>query len=1162
MSTTKLLQPRFVTPVGAALLAIAIGSPHTSSAHGVIASLLGQQSVNALQDSGAVSSPSERLVPGQSVSRSISGGEQHSFELSLSGSEYIRFTLDKGDLNLSVTIAAPDGKKIVDDALLPRATETFSIVADQSGVYALTIRSLEKSGYDGRYELRSTEPRMSRPSDVMLLAAQESLQSADRLRSTWKADGLRNAAAKYLEAGSCSRRAGDASGQALAVLGAADVLFYSSENRKALRTYSEALRLGGRARDIRLQIRALTGVSLVLIDLSRFAESLRHSTRARDLSRRIGDQLGLAASLNSIGLQYYSTGVRLKALPVLEEALSLFQQENDRRGQAETLANLGYTRQDLGDPTQALASFQRSLELATEIHDQRLQALDLTAVGLVNSVLGEKQKALEFHNQAKTIFQSIGNRYGEAVAGNGIANVHSDMGNYEESLRVYKDALRLFTEIGEIDFKGLTMGSMGNLYLTMHDPKQALIWCNRRLVSSRLIKERWVEAHTLNDVGRVYDAMGETRKALGYFNLALTQEQKLGDRRGQAYSLNSIGPANEKLGRTPAALAGYKRALALFREVEHGEGVVEALHNIAGAERNSGNLKQAYETARSLIELIETQRTRVAGHEFRTSYFASVHTHYELYIDVLMRMHFQNPSAGYGAAALEASETARARGLLDMLREARADIREGVSPELLQQERELRSTMNFKAASLTSFLSGKSGKDEAAALRKELALLTSEYEFVEARIRAESPRYAALTQPRVMGLADIQKQLDPDTLLLEYSLGKERSDLFAVTRGSIDYYELPAKAKIEAVVREVYDSMASLAGETSRERRGRQRLTNSATRATTTAYNLSKMILSPVAGKLKAKRLAIVADGLLQYFPFSALIDPAQTGSDVGNAQPLAAGHEIVNLPSASVLAELRAAAAGRTPAPTTVAVFADPVFDSQDRRVSPANGGQPPKQQEATRGDSNSILRPGERGNQDGPLYFPRLAHSREEADEISRLVPSSDCRLFLDFAANKTAALDDLMSQFRILHFATHAVLNNAHPELSGIVLSTVDRQGRAQDGFLRLNEIYNMKLRAGLAVLSACETALGKPIEGEGLLGLTRGFMYAGASRVAASLWEVDDEATKELMKHFYEGMLTRHLTAAAALREAQMIMRSQEKWRQPHYWAGFVLQGDWR
>lgn len=192
----------------------------------------------------------------------------------------------------------------------------------------------------------------------------------------------------------------------------------------------------------------------------------------------------------------------------------------------------------------------------------------------------------------------------------------------------------------------------------------------------------------------------------------------------------------------------------------------------------------------------------------------------------------------------------------------------------------------------------------------------------------------------------------------------------------------------------------------------------------------------------------------------------------------------------------------------------------------------------------------------------FERLALSRREAEQITSLASDGTPLKALDFAANRMTAISKELGEYRILHFATHSLLNNQHPELSGIVLSLVDEKGHGQDGFLRLYEIYNLKLNADMVVLSACQTALGKEVKGEGLVGLTRGFMYAGVPRVVASLWKVSDKATSELMKRFYQQMLKGGMRPSAALRAAQVSMFQERPWRPAYYWAGFVLQGEWQ
>jgi CHAT domain-containing protein len=296
---------------------------------------------------------------------------------------------------------------------------------------------------------------------------------------------------------------------------------------------------------------------------------------------------------------------------------------------------------------------------------------------------------------------------------------------------------------------------------------------------------------------------------------------------------------------------------------------------------------------------------------------------------------------------------------------------------------------------------------------------------------------------------------------------------------------------------------------------------------------------------------------------------------------PLITEHEIVSLPSASTLAVLRRQLAGREPAPKTLAVLADPVFDSDDDRVkqdashvekktetsellpdSSHPGGGTHQGREASLTELALTRSVQETGFGARGLGLERLKATRDEANAIVSLAPAASRLEALDFSANKAAASSSDLSQYRIIHFATHGLLNSGHPELSGLVFSLVDEKGEAQDGFLRLNDIFNLNLPADLVVLSACQTGLGKEIKGEGLVGLTRGFMYAGAPRVVVSLWSVNDQATAELMKRFYQGMLKNGERPAAALRAAQMEMWKEPRWREPYFWAAFVLQGEWK
>jgi CHAT domain-containing protein len=272
--------------------------------------------------------------------------------------------------------------------------------------------------------------------------------------------------------------------------------------------------------------------------------------------------------------------------------------------------------------------------------------------------------------------------------------------------------------------------------------------------------------------------------------------------------------------------------------------------------------------------------------------------------------------------------------------------------------------------------------------------------------------------------------------------------------------------------------------------------------------------------------------------------------------------HEIVSLPSVSTVAELRKQTAGREPAPGMVAVLADPVFQADDPRVR-RQGKVRPAATQADNGNSRVLVHLAAPDSEDGgeTLRVPRLPFTRQEADRIIKLAGGKDNLEALDFRASLATATSAEMRRYRYLHFATHGFLDSEQPDLSAIVLDLVDQDGRPEPGFLRVNDIYNLKLPADLVVLSACETGLGKEIRGEGIVGLTRGFMYAGVPRVIVSLWSVNDRATEELMAVFYQKLLQAKLAPAAALREAQVAMAKSRQWSAPYFWAAFVQQGEW-
>jgi CHAT domain-containing protein len=544
----------------------------------------------------------------------------------------------------------------------------------------------------------------------------------------------------------------------------------------------------------------------------------------------------------------------------------------------------------------------------------------------------------------------------------------------------------------------------------------------------------------------------------------------------------------------------------------------------------------------------------VRSHELRVAYFASTQQYHSLYIDVLMQMHQSQPANGFEVAAFQASERARARTLLDLLVEAQTDIYHSIEPALSEKEHTLRQRLNAKSERQMRLLGGgKYSEQEAAELEKEIGDLTFELENVRAQFRERSPRHWALTEPQPLSLKNVQELLDEKTLLLEYSLGEKRSYLWTIDTAGINTYLLPGRAQIEKLARSLYDLLSA------RQMKPGESLAQYELRAKESneqywplAHKLGKMILGPVAERLGTKRLLIVADGALLMVPFSALTVSTSSSEPV----PLMLEHDIVNLPSAATLAVLRNMTAQRQTAQNAVAVLADPVYERDDPRLEVNTNGAP------TMTDADVVQATKDLSLNDTGSGIPRLMASAEEAEDIVHLVPRGAGVKLLGFAANLDTVRNPAMAQYRILHFAAHGIFNNEHPELSGIILSLYDKQAEPTAGFLRLQEVYNLNLPVDLVVLSACDTARGKEVEGEGLIGLTRGFMYAGAAGVVASLWKVDEDATAELMKYFYAGVFKERLAPAAALRAAQIKMWQSKRRRSPYYWAAFVLQGEYQ
>ncbi len=1072
------------------------------------------------------------LVHGQTIERELASGETHSYQITLAAGQYLHVVVDQRSYDLVVTLFGPDGQQINQYDGRWHGPESVSLITEASGAYRLVIRTLQLKAARGPYKVKIEELRAPAPQDQSRIAAERAATEGKKLLSQDNEQTLRQAKEKYETALPLWREAKDRFGEAQTLNSLGYIYGRLSEPQVALDHYNQALTLRRAIKDLYGEAETLLNIAAAHSALGEKEKALDDYLQAIPPMRATRNPAGVASILNNVGVTYFSLGELQKTLEYYREALTLWRAADDPAGQARTLGSLGATYSLLGEYQQALDHYIQALAQSRAARDQRGTAYTLHNLGKFYYDLGEKERALDHYAQALPYWQAVGDLRGKATTLQNLGAAYTAQGEHQKALDHHDQALQLF----------------------------------------RAVRDRYGEAYTLTNLGRAYYELGDKQKALDHYHQALPLNRTTGNRRGEGVALYNIGAAYFSLGKKDEALASYNQALRAFRDVGDRSAEAATLYNIARVERDRDNLAEARTQIEGALKIIEALRIGVASQELRASYFASIQDYYKFYIDLMMQLDQLYPAAGHDALALEAAERARARSLVELLAESRADIRQGIDAALLDRERSLQQRINARQFQLDR---SNPTKEQAEAAKKELEGLIAELQQTVPQIRQASPHYAALKYPTPLSLAEIQQMLDRDTLLLEYALGEERSYLWAVTPTSITSFALPKRAEIEAAAKRAYELLTArnrqIPDETDAQKIARWREADA--QYPEIAVTLSRMLLEPVSAQLGKKRLLIVADGALQYLPFAALPKPeserkANPQSAIRNPQlftPLVAEHEIVSLPSASTLAVSRRELAGRAPAPKLVAILADPVFEPDDVRLKRSGREAAALTSNLTAPSSNrqAMIRSAAGvGATDEQQRLQRLSFSRREAEAIIALASGQTTFKALDFDANRAAAINPALGEHRIIHLATHGLLNSQHPELSGIVLSLVDRRGQPQDGFLRLHDIYNLKLNADLVVLSACQTALGKEVRGEGLVGLTRGFMYAGGARVVGSLWKVDDRATAELMKHFYRRMLVEKMRPAAALREAQAAIRKERRWQSPHYWAGFVLQGEWK
>jgi len=1089
---------------------------------GVVIVVLALGPRTAAEEIGPWPAPS----PGEPVSREIGQRSVHVYELRLEAGSYVRAVVDQQSVDIALAVFGPAGEEIarVDGPAGRRVGEQISWLTMSPGGHRLEIRTAPGETGSGVYTLDIEESRPAVAGDPRRVEA-ETLFAEAVHRSALGIEAERRLAIQLFERSlPLWSETGDLAAQARTLTHMGVIHRRLGETSRAIELYGEALTLVRRLPDAESSknlANLYSNLGLAYSKVGDPARALEHYEQALAIWRRLDAPRELAATLRNAGSALRAQGALMQALPIFEDALELSRRAGDRLGEARSVNILGNCQLDLGEISAAAASFETTLEVARQLDHRELQAGALSNLGTALRRQGDLRAALSHYLEALELFRRTGRVQKVAEVLRNLGTTHLALGQMERALHHYREALTIFDQTGDPRRAAVVRLSANWVRISLGRTDEALADLQHLLDERRAAGDRETEAAVLRVVGFAELEAGRPQAARAALEPALAWWRGTGDRVHLPSVLSALGEAFYELGDPASAEARFLEAAERGHAVGSFHSEAWSLYGLARLERDRGRSGEALAHVERALEILERQRHRVPEPEQRATFFAQKRRLFELHLDLLIRLHDLRPSGGFDVAAFEASERARARALLDLLAEREESPESGsVEPESdpgLEAIFEARErALGQRFAEIEQELEELTTEDpDHADRRRALEAQRAETEQtrrqLELEIRLRLPRYHALRFGEPVKLAAVQALLDGDTALVEYALGSEGSLLFVVTREEVRTFRLPATAaQIAADVTALRSAIATP---------GRRRLAS----YRSVARSLYERLLAPAEELLADKtRLFVVPDGGLHVLPFEVLLTvPPDASAGLAELPYLLARWSVVSVPSAGVLVFLEHAdgelrEAPPSPEGPTLLAFADPVTGRRSR-----------------------------------------LAGSEGEASAIAALHLDGEAVVRAGEEATETRVKSDpQVATARRLHFATHGLLDERHPQHSGLVLTA----GEGEDGVLKVYEIFRLRLAAELVVLSACETGLGEEIRGEGLIGLTRAFLYAGAPRVLVSLWKVDDRATAELMVRFYRGLEEPAAgTAAETLRAVKLALLQEERFAHPAHWAAFVLIG---
>lgn len=812
-----------------------------------------------------------------------------------------------------------------------------------------------------------------------------------------------------------------------------------------------------------------------------------------------------------------------KILELIEQHRLTFESEPDGEKQKIIFNFVGTIYRDAGKYPEALLSLERARALAHDFGDLLTEQNNLGQLATLWLRQDDYGQALALYQRGFEIAKEI-NADGDAARHLGnLGWVHFLLGNFTAAVERYHEAFALAVKSGDKGNQASLLIDLGKVLAAENHADQAAIKYEEALKIGNDTSNRAIQSTCLNALGSLYVQTGDYEKARTFLEGALKLAHDMAAPVPQITSLNSLGQLRLRQNQLQPALESFEQARQIALSINYLRGVWEANAGLAATYEKLNQLDQAQAHYRLAIEAMEGVRARLAGEEEKAGFFQDKVSVYKKQIALLV----DNSKPGYNAEAFHYAERARARAFLDLLAEAKVTVASTTDPNLLKRHDELQQRVSQITGQLIkerSLETSKQDKARIGELEKGLGRADAELGDWLRELRHRNPRYAALKYPAPVTLSEAQRLLDDKTILLSYSLAEPESFLFAVSRDDFQVKRVPSESSLRVRVQRL---LKSITNKNYPDVEGYRR----------EASILSRELLQPVGQMLAGKKaLVIIPDGALHRLPFDTLFLPGvkPPRGDLRQLPYLIRRFAISYSPSASVLAELQNQR--REAAPKGFMGFGDPAYELKPERAI-----------------MSTLRSPG--GER---LNFQRLPHSRNEVQGIAQLFANDDQQIFLGAAANEENVKgSERLSQYRFVHFSTHGYINEIRPRFSGLVLSLTANNPKSEDGLLSAYEIFNLKLNADLVVLSACDTGLGKEVRGEGLMSLTRAFMYAGTPSVVVSLWNVNDESTADLMIRFYRHLRKNGTSKSEALRQAQLETINDNGF--PFFWAPFVLVG---